>query len=405
MGNKKTTTHQVTTPTNPNWVTQPIQSQLNSITDLAKLDPSSLIAPANPLQTQAGSTLADLGKTSAAGQTTAMNKLTDLINLQTQGAPQISAESLLTGLDNYQNPILQKVVDTSLADFDANAGKTRAQQTLDIANQGAFGGSGAALTRSATEDALARARATTDATLRSDAFDKAAGLSNLDAGRRQDAAATNASLKMQNRSDIAANLGALAGLYTGADANTRANAGAQDVVGGDLRAIDQQERQAPLTLAQQTGSLIGQLPLNLYKGEDTTSTSSQSGGLLSSLGTLAMLAAAPFTGGTSLLGTLAGGALGSILPATAAAGALGGGTALAGHALGDFAGFLSDRDAKENIETIGYDDKGRRWVSFNYKGDPTPRQGVIAQEVAVTDPEAVSRRPDGYLQVDYGALA
>jgi len=35
------------------------------------------------------------------------------------------------------------------------------------------------------------------------------------------------------------------------------------------------------------------------------------------------------------------------------------------------------------------------------KGDDTPQVGLLAQEVAKKRPDAVARRPDGLLMVDY----
>lgn len=64
---------------------------------------------------------------------------------------------------------------------------------------------------------------------------------------------------------------------------------------------------------------------------------------------------------------------------------------------------LSDRDAKENISPVGKL-KGHKLYEFTYKGDDRPQIGVIAQEVEKDRPDAVSKRPDGLRQVDYGKL-
>ncbi len=66
------------------------------------------------------------------------------------------------------------------------------------------------------------------------------------------------------------------------------------------------------------------------------------------------------------------------------------------------AGFLSDEKAKENIEPVGETYDGQKIYRYNYKGDPRPQIGLIAQEVERAIPEAVSE-DDGYKTVDYGA--
>lgn len=78
----------------------------------------------------------------------------------------------------------------------------------------------------------------------------------------------------------------------------------------------------------------------------------------------------------------------------------GAGTSLAGLGLSAFSAF-SDERLKENIEPIGESDNGTKLYSYNYKGDPTPRVGPMAQEVAETHPDAVHMDPSGYLKVDY----
>lgn len=75
--------------------------------------------------------------------------------------------------------------------------------------------------------------------------------------------------------------------------------------------------------------------------------------------------------------------------------------------LGMSAAYLfSDERTKRDVKTAGYDDKGRRWVDFAYHWDEpgTRRRGVIAQEVAQTDPHAVGVHSSGLLGVDYGKL-
>jgi hypothetical protein len=63
---------------------------------------------------------------------------------------------------------------------------------------------------------------------------------------------------------------------------------------------------------------------------------------------------------------------------------------------------FSDERLKEDIAPVGKLNDGQNVYSYRYKGDPVPRIGLMAQEVAQTRPEAVARHPSGYLMVDYG---
>lgn len=78
---------------------------------------------------------------------------------------------------------------------------------------------------------------------------------------------------------------------------------------------------------------------------------------------------------------------------------------LIGGIIGGVLSIFSDERLKENIRTIGFDAKGRRWVEYNYIGGKTKRQGVIAQEIMASDPDAVHVWPlGGFLMVDYNKL-
>jgi hypothetical protein len=64
---------------------------------------------------------------------------------------------------------------------------------------------------------------------------------------------------------------------------------------------------------------------------------------------------------------------------------------------------LSDRRAKTDISRVGETDDGQNIYVYRYKGSPTFQMGMMADEVAEKHPEAVSKRPDGLLQVNYRA--
>lgn len=65
--------------------------------------------------------------------------------------------------------------------------------------------------------------------------------------------------------------------------------------------------------------------------------------------------------------------------------------------------FISDERMKEDVRFIGRRADGIGIYHFRYKGQPTLFQGVMAQDVQKTRPEAVSE-VDGVLQVDYALL-
>ena len=63
----------------------------------------------------------------------------------------------------------------------------------------------------------------------------------------------------------------------------------------------------------------------------------------------------------------------------------------------------SDIRIKENIVPEGARWKGLQIYTYNYRGDPTPRRGVMAQEVEKVRPDAVTTI-GGIKHVNYGAL-
>lgn len=65
---------------------------------------------------------------------------------------------------------------------------------------------------------------------------------------------------------------------------------------------------------------------------------------------------------------------------------------------------FSDIRLKDDIETVGILTNGVRVVRYRYRGLPGRHVGVIAQELAVVNPGAVSRDPSGYLKVDYSKV-
>lgn len=187
------------------------------------LGPAALAQAANAGQASS----VNLGGYNASGYDPSL--VGDLGRFMPNGVERIAGQSLLDNLPAYMNPYLSQVVDTTAADMDTQAGRIRAQQAADMARTGAFGGSRSAILGAQTEGELARARASTLSGLRSDAFNTATGLSNLDADRRQGAGMFNAGA--QNTLDLArGQLGAQGALANQGALNTAGqfNAGARN---------------------------------------------------------------------------------------------------------------------------------------------------------------------------------
>ncbi len=242
---KKTTSNQTTnqattnasnlttTPNVADFAVSPVQNYFSALGDFgSNYKPDMLTTPANGLQQQSYTNAhflpsggSELGQASLfaqqAGNAAPANYNAPIIDpvtragnvnvnaaslgpaeqaalAQAQAAQAGPAASLLDGgLDKYMNPYLSNVVDTSLADFDANAGRVRAAGTNQLARLGAFGGSRAGIAQAATEGELARGRGALDAGLRSEGFNTAAGLANTDAGRRQETSLFNTGNQQQ----------------------------------------------------------------------------------------------------------------------------------------------------------------------------------------------------------------
>jgi len=322
MGKKKTKTgatessHTVTTPTQPDWVSQGAQGLNARIQQLGTTNPADSVAPLSALEQKAMQGAGGLSTTSAGpggawftGGSGSAFAVPGGWTPDTMQAPTVTGASLLDNLSAYQNPYRDQVVNTAMADFDASAGRTRAQQDLDLAGQGAFGGSGAALARSLTEGELARGRNSQLAGLLSNMFTTSAGLAGQDADRRQAAGLANAQLAQQmnqsnsqlQQADALARdqmrqqeaqfqsqqafqleqerakwAQAQAQFGLDQDANSRANLGLQASLGQQARAVDQALRDAPAkTLAQQVDMFSG-LPLSLFQGQSVDSTGQRS---------------------------------------------------------------------------------------------------------------------------------
>jgi hypothetical protein len=301
-----------------------------------------------------------------------------------------------TNLSAYLNPYTQDVTNATM-----NALNLQNQQQINneagqFTSAGAFGGARQGVADAQTNNLFANTAAQT-----------LAGLNQANYANAQQAA----------QSDISNNLqGQLANQQAGLQ-GANLNLGAAGLL-GNLSGLQQQlglnsanslnslgaEQQATQTAADQAAyqealrgqinpqqqlaaqlGLLGETPMLTNSQGQSNTTYSPS--LLSSIGQGVGIAG-------SLFGVPSGG--GGVL----------GGVSNAANPFMSYLASMSDERSKENVVTIGRDAKGRRWVEFSYRNDPTRHIGVMAQEVQKTDPEAVVEHPIlGLLMVDYAKLA
>jgi hypothetical protein len=388
MGKKKTktssteTSRTVTTPIRPDWVDAQARGLNEALTDLGRRDPAASVAPVSDLERRASEGAAGLGVGAGwgaggtdwagwgrAGPVTgpATGPGPDLSGAALSGpvvigrgeAPQ--AASVLDNLSAYMTPFRDQVLKAAMDDYDAEAGRRRAAQDLDLAGQGAFGGSGAALTRSLTEGELARGRNSRLAGLLDQMFAQGASLSAGDADRRQQASTAAAQLAQareieqaqlaQARDIERARLSQEGGLETarlaqardletarlsqaaeaarmqdalaraqlgqegelarsrlGLDeaASRRADAEAQARIGAQVRAVEQARLSAPEQALARRIEMFSGLPLGLFQGSETNSQGQRTGTETTSGGTLGEIA--------SLVNSLTGSPLSRLFP-------------------------------------------------------------------------------------------
>ncbi|WP_199805428.1 tail fiber domain-containing protein, partial [Bradyrhizobium lablabi] len=87
--------------------------------------------------------------------------------------------------------------------------------------------------------------------------------------------------------------------------------------------------------------------------------------------------------------------------------AMGGGGGFRGGGGGGFrggGGRRSDIELKHDITLLGHLRNGLGYYRFSYLGSTKSYVGVMAQEVQMVKPDAVTRGGDGYLRVHYDRL-
>ena len=412
---EKTKTTSVTTPTNPDWMMGTFQNLNGQINALGNKDPYSYVPGASDLQQKAFDGASNLTtspnygwasqlglQAGTAGANTAQGVTT---GPAAQAAAGAASAGKFTDLDlqGYLNPFMTGVVDASMADFDANAGRVGAAQAGQAAMNGGARNSNNAVLQAITEGELARARNTSQANLRSDAFNRASGLATGDLDRAANVSVANAGYTTQanlananatnqnNQFNVAAqnqnsqfnagqqdgalermlqSAGLLANVGQAQGADERANIGLQGDLGEQQREIERQKLAAPMDMMQLQLALQGQIPWNLMTGSSSTGTGST---------------------------TQTGFSLDLMKLGQAMAGMPSGGGGSSG---------ISDGRLKQDIVPLGQGPSGDNLYAFNYLGQDGPPQyvGPMAQEVAQTHPQAVGQGPAGALTVNYNAL-
>lgn len=71
---------------------------------------------------------------------------------------------------------------------------------------------------------------------------------------------------------------------------------------------------------------------------------------------------------------------------------------------GSGGGLPSDIRLKEDITWVGTTHRGLPLYHYRYKGMPEVWEGVMAQDVEILHPKAISSLPFGYKAVDYASL-
>lgn len=375
-------------------------------TNAAKLDQpyqGLLTAGFNPTQTQSQGILSAVAQDpsylkTANSATSAVqgilgSPLNGNINAQTYDPSQLAN----TDLSKYMNPYTSSVIDAT------TAANERARQIAGVSNQqhatqaGAFGGSRAGVADSLTNGEYDRNSLSTIAGLNQANFTQAQTAAQGDVSAQNTAKQFNATQGQNAQQGSFANALAAQGLTLNAAGQlVQMNNNALNTAttqGGILSAVGDAQQ-------QQSQTEINNAIANWQAGKQLTIQEQQL--LNSALGLM------PNQGTTTSSGTSSGSSdktespgVGGILSGL---GSLGMG--LGSKGLGLSMAGLSDERAKADVETLRHDGKGRRWVSFRYKWEPkgTRHEGVIAQEILATDPNAVGVGEDGLFRVDYSQL-
>jgi hypothetical protein len=286
-------------------------------------------------------------------------------------AQTVSARKGSEFIQDYMNPYLKDVVDTSLADFDTGAERAGAARALGRAASGAWGDLGNIDDAIFAADNI-RNRAALGANLRAQGFNAAAGFGSQDANRFLSADTTNANNALQANM-FNANIAQQANLANQAAINNANmfNAG----VTNDARYFNAN--------AANQGQIINE---NAANQANMFNATGQYNAAVNNrnfpLDAFNTFITSPLSGLSGTFGqttrTNDGGAgvlnlIGQI-----------GGAALMNPNL-----FKSDRRTKTDIKRVGTLDNGLPVYTFRYKSGGPHQLGLMAQDVETINPDAV----------------
>lgn len=359
-------------------------------------------------------------------------------------------------LNSYLNAGLGDQITATQADYDATGGRVRAAQSGQAALNGGSRNSNNAIQSAITEGELSRAANTGIANVRANAYDQAgnlatndlnreASMSQFNAGQTNQGTLTQAQLNAQ-RNSLEAQLGQT-GLLANQNAMNQAgqfNAGAANQFGlANMDSLNQagqfganaqnqanqfnataQNQNSQFNAGQQDGALERMLQsagllsnIGSAQGADQRANVALQGDLgqtqrditnqTSQASNLAMIQALlsgvplnAFVGQTSTGNSTSNGTNTTTnTPSLMSQIGQGASTAAAVAAL------FSDRRLKADIEPTRKDGRGRQWYRYRYLWDQpgTVHEGVMAQEIIATDPQAVGER-GGFMTVNYSML-
>ena len=270
-------------------------------------------------------------------------------------------------LAKYQNPYQQSVIDASMAQIGRQE-QGALKDTRDRAtSSGAYGGSRHGVAEAETKRAYGDIAAQTIAGLNSEGFNTAAGLYNQDANRQLSADTFNSNMGMQNQQLGLQSASLMGQLGESANSMNAQNAGLLNMFG----AQEQNTNQAGLDAQYQE---------EMRAQEDVWRRIQTEMGL---------------TGLTPVIQDSSG----SGTSVTRESNPMGwAGLGLQGASMLA----MSDRRLKRDIKPMGKRN-GHKWYSFKYLWSDEPQEGVMAQEIVKTVPDAV-QWIKGFMVVDYAKL-
>lgn len=348
LGSSKSTTNSTSTTAPPAYIANAYQNIIGQAQDVAATPytpyTGQLTAGLTEPQNQA---IAGLGAAQGAYQPY-YDKASTLADQSTTALTPMEFNQ--AAIDKYSNPYTNDVVNATLGDLAKLFGTQQTQVTGNAISAGAWGGDRAGIVKSNLANNQAQTAASTLANLHSQAYDKA--LSQFNTENQ-----TQLGAQQQNNANALAASGLYQNLGTGASTNevnlnnALLNAGT----------VGQTTNQAGLDAQYQQFLNQQEYPFQALSWLTGIAT-----GVGSNAGNT--------TTGTSTTNET-GFKFGASLP--------------------------SDERLKEDIEPVGQLFDGQPIYRYRYKGDPTPRIGLIAQDVEQVHPEAVGQIA-GLRSVDYG---